>query len=329
MKLLLFNTNLAARSVLSYAESGEKLIVLTDQKGIYELMSLLDYQNVQLHFISAGYSLSQPSRLFKAKSSIRLLFNENKIDEVVFYHQAFGGFYNWIIWYAHQKHIPILYQRCVKPLETGQPDHSLRAIKHYLTYKLCYHTDVAMYTNGTKGTTPRLTDKFRKDNGVFEQWVFWKDENVKTSGKRVAEKLSLPPIKGKVLLLSGSVVATGAVESSVYENKMKELITAIGADEIICKCHPRFSDETEEEKVLPHIPAYIPMELLLQQFKVVIGYGSSVLLNAADNGQIAISLVDYLPEKSALRKDVFYDYFKGSKVIFIRSSQELLNIIYR
>lgn len=322
MKVLLFNTNLAARSVLSQLASGEKTVILTDQENIIKLIKLLNYDNIELLFFHSNYSLFNLPSLFKAKRRIIKLFKTHRIDEVVYYHQAYGGFYNWILVYAHSIDVKNSYHRVIKQVG-GEKVNSLRSIINKWKYKLLYKTDVEIVKTGGSGLTPRLTDKFKERNGVNEKWATWDDKVIYLVSEEIAKSLQISTFDNKILLLTGSVIAAKQVDEMEYRIKMQELIESVGRDNIVCKCHPRFNDEIKAEMSLPHIPSYVPMELLMGKFKIVVGYGSSVLLDAAKKGLLSVSLVDYFQSTPPIRKTVLHDYFEGSKVVFINNIEEL------
>ena len=322
MKLLLFNTNIAVRSALSKVMEGDEYVVLTDQENIFSLLQLLNYQNVILRFVRGDYSLKDLGKLKKAKDEIKQMFKEYNIEELHYYHQAFGGFYNWIIYYASKQNTAVLYQRVFKRVE-GEPSKTLKALKTKILYSFLFKADVEVIDVGGGHLSPRLTDSFKTNNGIIENLATWNVDVIKRIGNDIAEKLNLSYSSEKVLLLTGSILSTGQVQEEEYEEKMGRLIESIGPERIICKCHPRFDDEIEIEKQLQHIPSFVPMELLISMFSVVIGYGSSVLLNAADEGIVAISLIDFFSCRTKLRQTVLHNYFEGHKVSFIKNIEEI------
>lgn len=326
MKILLYNTNLATLSVITQLETKEKIVVITDQNNIVELLNLLNYDNVELLFMRSGFTFSQLPDLVVSKKKIKELFVKYTFSDLIFYHQAFGGFYNWIISYAHKKGVNISYHRVVKKVE-GANAYSIRALKCRLTYALLYQTKVKNIKNGRGDFTPKLSDHFFEINKVKEKWAECDKKCISSVGNRIMSKLNIPLCANKVLLLTGSVVSTNRVGIDNYTRKMQELICAIGPENIVCKCHPRFNDEIDLEKRLAHLPSFIPMELLEDLFSVYVGFASSVLINVAKHGKTSVSLINYFEIADKDLKASLGAYLEGSGVIFVENLLELKKII--
>ncbi len=321
MKILLFNTNPATRFVLSQLEKGEKTLVLTDQENIRKLMEVLNYDHVILHYLRSDYFFDL-LQLYKARNTVKRLFEENEIDELVYYHQAFGSFFNWIITYAHRKNVRIVYQRVIRQLE-APPYKGLKAWKCKLANKILYSTDVNPIDTGAHRPIPSLSRNFIQKNAIVEEKGIINSHAISEVGRKLFATINISVTDKTVLLLTGSIISTGQVEEMEYKEKIKMLIESIGPSNIVCKCHPRFTDEVELEKSLPHIPSYIPMELLTSFFSIYIGFGSSVLIDAARNGKLAIALTDYFQSVNPNRRVALHEYFVGDSVKFVKNIQEL------
>lgn len=326
MKVLLFNTNLATRFVLSQLEKGEKTLVLTDQENIRLLMEVLNYDHVILHYLRSNYSFFDLIQLHKAQNTVKRLFEENDIDELVYYHQAFGGFFNWIITHAHRKNLRIVYQRVLRQLE-APPYKGPKAWKCKLANKILYSTDVDPIDTGAHHPIPSLSRNFIQKMAIIEEIGSINSHAVSEVGRKLFATINISVTDKTVLLLTGSVISTGQVEEKEYKEKIKMLIESIDPSNIVCKCHPRFNDETDLEKSLPHIPSYIPMELLTSFFSIYIGFGSSVLIDAARNGKLAIALSDYFQSVNPHRRMALHEYFVGNSVKFIKNLKELYLLI--
>lgn len=326
MRVLLFNTNLAARFVLSQIEKGGKIVVLTDQDNIRKLMDVLNYDNVFVYYLRSNFTIFDFLQLYASRKRVKRLFDENDIDELVYYHQAFGGFFNWIITYAHRQNVKIVYQRVLRQLD-AKPYRGLKAWKCKFLYRILFSTDITPIDNGSNHPIPSLSYRFFQKNAIKEENGIIDNHAIAKVGQRLFDAINIPVHDNTVLLLTGSVISTGQVERPEYEKKIRVLIEHIGVFNIVCKCHPRFTDETQQEKSLPHIPSYIPMELLTSFFPIYIGFGSSVLIDAARNGKIAISLIDYLKCTNPNRKVALHKYFMGESVKFVKNIEEISFII--
>lgn len=330
MELLLCNTNLAVTTVVCQLvkQPDKKFIVFTDVKNIYTFLSLIAPSNMELHFIESNYGLMSLWGLFKKREKIKTLVVNKGINNVYCYHQAFGGFYNWIISYCHKQGCKITYYRLLDNLVLP-PAKGLRAFKLKMIYRLIYSTDIVVLERGNSYILPKLSLTFYRENEINEDRYLVDEEVIEKVSQKVLSNLGLTINEYAILLLTGSVLDTGQVSIQEYSQKIKDLIQNVGSNRIVAKCHPRFNDETCDEKKLAHIPSYIPMEFLLGYFKVYIGYNSTILKIAADKGLTAISLVSYMEPVDEERRDKWYIYFGKSNIIYPKTVFEILNVIKR
>lgn len=82
------------------------------------------------------------------------------------------------------------------------------------------------------------------------------------------------------------------------------MINHIGNDKILVKPYPRFPSRYGLENKLKLIPPFIPANVLLSQFDVFIGYSTTLLSEAENEGLIGISLLNYLIPESEMRKKI-------------------------
>ena len=142
-------------------------------------------------------------------------------------------------------------------------EYNFRMWKHYLhIWKFFYGFQVL------------LSRRFFKTNKIVEEQEFINRISLDIIGEKIFGKLNLRVQHNSIVLLTGGLSDVGYVKRDVHEKKSAELIKRLGNDRIICKTHPRFDDETNAEKELPHIPSFISMELLMHFFNYFIGYSS-------------------------------------------------------
>lgn len=328
MELLLCNTNLAVTTVVCQLvkHPDKQFMVLTDVKNIFTFLSLIAPSNMELHFIKSDYSLLSLWELLKKRREIKALVAKSEIDNVYCYHQAFGGFYNWIITYCHKRGCKITYYRLLENLTLPHAK-GLNAFKLRMIYSFLYSTDIVALDRGNSYMLPKLSSTFYQKNKINEERYLVDEKIIEKVAQIILCKLGLTINGHVVLLLTGSVLDTEQVTMTEYSQKIKKLIEHIGSNRIIAKCHPRFTDETEEEKKLAHIPFYIPMEFLLDYFKIFIGYNSTILKIAADKGHTAISLISYMKPVDGKRRDNWYIYFGKSNIVYPKTITEILNAI--
>lgn len=328
MELLLCNTNLAVTTVVCqlFKQPDRRFVVFTDVKSIYTFLSLVALPNMELHFMESNYGLLSIQKMLNMRKKIKTLVEKKEITKVYCYHQAFGGFYNWIISFCHKQGCRVMYYRLLDNLVLPTAK-DLNAMKLRIAYKLLYSTDIIVLDRGNSCILPKLSPRFYRKNDIKEDRYIVDEKIIEKVSQIVLDKLGIALNDNAVLLLTGSVLDTGQVTKAEYSQKIKELIDAIGASHIVAKCHPRFNDETEDEKRLVHIPSYIPMEFLLSYFKVYIGYNSTILKMAAYKGNTAISLVSYMVPVNIERRDNWYIYFGKSNIVYPKNITEILNAI--
>lgn len=323
MELILCNTNLSVTSVVSLVMSNNQnqYIILTDQPNIEKFFKLLSLNNTELHYLSSTYSFFD-IKLYQAKKWIKTIFANKEIKKIRIFHQAFGGFYNWIAYAASKQKIPVEYNRVLKDQQYPLAKFSLNVLKERLRYSVLFKTNVNILDRGNNTLMPKLAKTFYIKNNICEVPAMVKNEIIENVSNVIIKKMGFNLNHSSVVLLTGSIIATNQVKKTEYELKLKELLECVGKENIVCKCHPRFSDEVTEEKQLPHIPSFIPMEFLLPYFDVFIGYNSTVLNQVAQLGKTAISLVDYYIPINTERRDNWHCYL-SKNVLFIKNIDEL------
>lgn len=325
MELILCNTNLAVTTVVCQIklQPEKEFLILTDQTNIFLFFKTLALPNITLIHINSSFGLKDIISLIRTKLKIKKIINKFGIEGCYMYHQAFGDLYNWAIHYCHKIGLPITYFRQLSEIKHPKASFSLETIKLYFKYNVLYSCNIEVIDRGNNHLIPKLSKSFIKDNDIQEKQYQINKDVIKNIANILITKLNINISSNKVILLTGSVMATNQVTKEEYALKIKELIEHIGKDNVICKCHPRFNDETELEKMLPHIPGFIPMEFLLEYFNVFIGYNSTILIEAANNKKKAISLINYFKPTNYQRRDRWFSYFGKSKIIYPQQIKDI------
>lgn len=330
MEILICATNLAVPACVSMAKerTGQNIMLITDQPNIDQFFRFIDLPNVKIIRQESDYSSLDILGVLKAKRRIRNLLMSEKVEKVHYFHQAFGGFLNWIISYCHDEYkAKVEFHRVLRNLQYPKANLSLRLLGMLVKQRLFFGHAPSVQSNGKGMLFPKISEKFAKDNEVKEVIYTPNKSLLMNTTLTLQKKLGIEIDDNVVVLLTGSSVASGIVEEHEYSQKINELISAIGGDRIICKCHPRYNDENEAERRLAHIPSFVPMEFLIHCFHYYIGTHSTILKFAAENGSIAISLMEYITPTDQSQRDRFHDYFKGTDVLFPQTLQEIINIL--
>ena len=149
----------------------------------------------------------------------------------------------------------------------------------------------------------------------------------------VSEKLNLNNNNRSILLVTGSNITAGFCDETDYGKIINSILSALGKDKFMIKCHPRFDDLLSIEKMLPAIPKYVPGNLILPLFDCYIGLCSTLLSEAANVGKCSISILNLLnidfKLKSVLKDSIEIKLKSGSTIYYPNSISELNDIVKR
>lgn len=331
MHLICCSTNLCVNIVMSQILNDTKtsFILLTDLDSILLLFNELKLPNVEIFHIKKTADINF-IQIIKEKNRIRKYLRSKEIDYCYFYHQAFGGIYNWTITYlSHRKH-KILFNRVTPPIELPRA-RSVNAIKQTIIYKVIYNTEITCLNRGNHIILPQLSKAFFQKNKI--EFIDITPQHEKNE-RYICQKFlpNINRLKNKIVLLTGSVVESLQVDQNEYKEKINLLINEIGKEQIISKRHPRFNDLIGIEKELFQLPYFIPMDLFKNSFSIYIGYNSTLLAEAANNGALSISLINYMNPIDCNRRNNWFKYFEnilkeGKQIHYPQTLSEIILLL--
>lgn len=322
MTLLICNSNLFVpiilTQILSYKE--KTFLVLIDQECFKDLFNFLDLPNVIL-ITTQNPTLKQ---VYSTKKRLLKQLNKYEISDIVFFHNEFGDISNWVIHKFSSK--AKIYHGNVYNSLPYPTIHNIKGLKLKLRYQLLYHTNIEPLYDGNI-YIPSLSKNFFKKNHIQDLQY---NIDLITINNYVNRKLNIEP--NKILLLTGSVVSSQQIDEQTYTKYVNKIISRIGEDKLLSKCHPRFNDLFGKEKVLQQIPSFIPANLIINNFEYYIGYNSTLLVEAALAGKKAISLIDLIPSINPQIPQCWHLFFNDrlrgkAKIYFPKNIEELLSYI--
>jgi hypothetical protein len=326
MKLVFCLSNLFIPSTISLINENSEIRILlyTDQKGIYDFFKIMNFKNVKLYF-NNNISLSKnPFKYIFTRHKVLKEFQKKDFSEIYFFHNAFGSFENYLI---SKLSSTIKVYHC--PVIKSLPFEKRKSLKSYIgktISKLIYNTEVTPLWIGERYTYKLSDSFFKKINSNKKKIII---DNLFIN-KIVEERFKIKNINN-ILLLVGGIVELGHVSKGEYESKIDALINTIGKEHIACKPHPRYDERYSRESELELIHSYIPANVLFSKFKIFIGYSTTVLTESANNGLTAISLIDYLVPTSLERKRIYKDYLKNNLdsgiIHFPQTLEEIISLI--
>ena len=318
--LLICNSNMFVPTVLTevLAHIESQYIVISDTKNICKLFEFLNIPNVIFH----EYGVKGRFDFYRAKKELYDFVTLYDIGKVVFFHTEFGGMANWLICKL-SKRIQIYFCKIYDPLPLSRAPWSLRVLKIHIKEYLYWGQRVEVLQKGYP--FPSLPRSFYE--GIHSKTITMPVDQ-KLISQTVADKLNTEDVNAHILLLTGTVVDMGYVEEPVYKEIVDRLISELGAQNIASKCHPRFSNLYGLEATLKQVPSFIPGNLMLDAYDCVIGYESTLLVEAAKAGKTAISLLEMIPpiRHSTIGqiKTLFSSRLEGmGEILFPKNMEEL------
>ena len=285
MHILICNSNMFIPIVLTTIlnNSEQRYLIYVDIPDIYTFLGKLNLPN-NCMLLKYPHNINWKNAN-KAKQFIWNQLVHIDIKSITFYHTEYGELATWLI--SKYSRNTTIYFQSPFPSFCFKKKISLKALKLFLVYKIVYNTDIVPMNYGND-ILPSISPRFFKKNNVINKNAVIDDELVYNY---VSEKLNLNNNNRSILLVTGSNIAAGFCDETDYGKIINSILSALGKDKFMIKCHPRFDDLLSIEKMLPAIPKYVPGNLILPLFDCYIGLCSTLLSEAANVGKCSICLL--------------------------------------
>lgn len=325
MIILICNSNMFVPVVLTtiLENPTNKYLVMSDTVNIIKFFSQINIPNVSLYEYKTGAYLKVRE---EKRKMLSYCINKN-IESITFYHAEFGELINWFILKKAKEGVVIYYCKIYDsiPFPHAKWYKSIKIIARQLLF-FNYIPDVLC--NGSF-KFPSIPDSFFNKTKAKRISSHINFELIDTT---IGNLIASIGVSGKYLLLSGSNVADGMVSESDYTSIIDNIIDIVGEKNIAMKCHPRYKDIFGKERVLKEIPSYIPGNLIINQFDTIIGYQSTMLVEAAVAGKKAISLLFMIPPVEARTQESLKAFFQNrlegkGEIFFPKTIEEFKTII--
>ena len=325
MKVIFCISNLFVPATLTLIEKAESrsVLIYTDQEGIYHFFKVLELDNLILFYRPITYlkkDIRILAKYLKERNVILKQLSSYNPTELYFFHNTFGGIVNWLIRKMSSDtqvfHIPIFNKLAFVKR------YSWSALKGVIISNVINRTEVVPLWTGERYIYQLRDSYYRKINAQTIDII----PNIEYIKKLIEKKFNLSD--HKIVLLTGSIVELGLVEEQEYTTKINNLIKTFRKERFIAKPHPRFPNRYGLEKELELIPSYVPANVLFKKYKVFIGYTTTVLTEAANEGLVAISFVDYLEPVNHDRRENYKRYLlknlNAGKILFPKSLKGII-----
>ena len=329
MKLVFCISNLFVPATLTLIKQagGRAVLIYTDQKGMSDFFKSLKLKNVIVYYrpdLHLRNNFKSIYRFFKERKTILKQLRLFNCSELYFFHITFGNIENWLIKKLSASttvyYVPIFN---ILPINKR---YSFKALKGVLISLLTSKIMVIPLWTGEKNIYKIANSFFKLVNANSVQLEI---DNKFIKGL-VDEKNNWA--NKEIVLLTGTNVELNQVNEDEYISKINALIQVIGKNKIIAKPHPRFPNLYGLENNLEVITSNIPANVLFTKFKVFMGYSSAVLCEAANNGLVAISLLDFLKPVNEEKKENYKSYLMknlktNQKIYFPKDISSIKEII--
>ncbi len=307
MTLIFCLSNLFIPETLTLICNSHKhsVLIYTDQEGIFEFFKCLHLDNVTIYFQDKLYPKTNFYAIYKFfKERKRILKELCRYcpDEIYFFHNTFGSLENWLLKNIQNKIIVSVYHVPIFNKNTFNTQYSYKAFKGVLVSLFFYGIRVIPLFDG-KRYIYKLPDSFFIKIKANQLTLPTNQLFI----RKVIDS-TIGPCNKSIVLLTGSIVESDLVDELEYTNKINTLINKLGIDNVIAKPHPRYPNRFGLENSLSVIPSFIPANVLFSKYKIFIGYHSTTLPEAANEGLTAISLLEYFKPVSNIRKNNYKNY---------------------
>ena len=301
--LLICNSNMFVPYTMTECleHKDKQYIVASDTLNIIQFFELLKLGNVTL----MTYATGRVNVVHREKIKAKAFLAHYVIERIVFYHAEYGELANWLLVHYAKNGVRIEYHKLFDSIPSPKAKW-YKSFKIWLKQWLCYDYWPDVLDDGTC-RYPSLPKSFYRKIHAIEQPAH---SNMTLVSSRVEGVIKNMGAKGKVLIVSGSVVDGNFVTEEEYTSKMNSVMEIIGKDNASVKLHPRYSDIFGQEKELTEIPKYIPGNVMLDVFDTYIGYSSTLLVEAAQAGKKVISTLFLMEPVNKDTQKSYYDFME-------------------
>jgi len=331
LKIIFCLSNLfipATLSLIKKSKPGE-VIVYTHQENIKQFFENVELSEVIVYLRSdfvIRKSIGAIVKYFFWRRELEKTIKALNPSEIYFFHCSFGGLENWLIRrISKNRNIPIFHSPIFNELPFKKR-YSIAAFRLILSYLVLYQAKIMPLWTGER-FIPRISSSFFKDIRTQEIEITIDQRYVKS----IVEK-ELTATDTEIVLLTGGTADLGLVTEAEYIEKVNSLIECIGSGNIVIKQHPRYKETFGLERILNSVPTYLPANVLFSKFKIFIGYSTATLAEAANNGLIAISLLDFMDVTNQDRRQSFKNYLdqnlkSGRKIYYVSDLNEVRQLM--
>ena len=208
---------------------------------------------------------------------------------------------------------------------------SLKIFIHKLYLKAIYGLDTEIMTGQNNKNILLYSNKFFKLVNAkkikikinYKNLIYFQKQNFKIKNKKI------------LFLSSGESIEQKIISLEKFRRFIKSFISQVNLKEINIKRKNSTDQIYFEENFLDEIPQYLPANLLIYNFKVIIGCHSALMFEAANNNILSISLLDLLKDSKTesasnhFKKYLIKNLKKNKKIYFPKTLKEFFYLFSR
>jgi hypothetical protein len=218
----------------------------------------------------------------------------------------------------------IYHQKLVKlSFKTTKQDLKLKILKIY--YKMMFDLDChVIATKDNENFLLYSNEFFKKISSKNIRYEI----NSNSIRNFISQNFNIP--SNKILFLGfGSFLKRGLIENKLFKDFMKKWCLTSNFKKLILKRKNFEEKKYYLEKALAEVPSCIPANLLIYNFKIVIGYNSATLFEAANKSCKVISLL-YLLSKNTFTVKYYKNYLDknlkvNKKIFYPKTYEQFIN----
>lgn len=339
MKIIFCTSYLTVRETISLIDSIETdFIIVTSQEPLFKFfVKIYDSSKVKclaplpkLRSLAPINVCRYLIEIYRFKRKHLPFFADLKNCDVWFFFVAFCSNESFFIKELSRSN-RIYYKPAVEITHLNKKI-SLKSLIGFLVIRMIYGVYLVPKTDGK-------TIYFSVDS-IFLRSVNALRGDIKTAsncGKEIIKKhFGKYVYNKKILLLLGGVIENNLVRLAEYERKVDELIGYLqdryNIASICIKTHPRYPKRYSLELKLDEIPCYVPANLIIQFYDIVISYESAALFETANGRKMAISLLNYFEPISTEIANQYKEYLINNctnQIYFPQTMDDIIEILAR
>lgn len=313
-------------------ENPGRYLIFTDLKSIDKLFGEMELPNVESYCDEKPFKNTKDTLIHYPRFSVykrKMLANVKgyNIEKILFFHDGFSYSANWLMTKLC-KETQVLFWPISLSIDqlSGKKHRPIKyVIRDFVTWIEWRYPNK---TRHTKANTwlPFMKKTFYKRIGAVEIEKKINFDLIYSNSDKLFPQIK--QYEDRIVLLENERVGT-LINEDDYTSQINSLIQRFGKDTFVFKSHPDHESCYGLEKDCDKLPNHITADLIINRFKAYIGYSSTVLATAANQGIPSYSLLKMLPTTDVSKRNglIYYLDSLSDKVIYPERMEELFKML--